>query len=204
MAEEIKGNLNKVILLGEQAVGKTNLIKVSVGQEFEPAKLTTNTFSFVEKNYVFQKNTYSFHIWDTIGQERYRALAKHFFLDSKIVIFVYDITRKKTFEELNYWINEVDKVIGINYIKAIVGNKKDLFLQEEVSEEEGKKFAEEQNAIFKLTSAKNDPLTVVKFFESLFQEFIVSNKKRRKTLNENKKITINKKDVKKAKKKKCC
>ena len=61
-----------------------------------------------------------------------------FYKGSDIVVFVYDITSKKSFENLNNWINEVRDTIDNKYICGIVGNKKDLFVSEVVKEDEGK------------------------------------------------------------------
>ena len=81
---------------------------------------------------------------------------------------------------------------------AIVGNKKDLFKEEQVKEEEGKKFAEEKNAKFILSSAKSDPLSFNQFLDSIFGEYIENNKD---LLDKQKGIGLNNK---KGKKKKCC
>ena len=203
MTEDVQENLAKVIFLGETGVGKTNLIKVSVGEDFDPAKLTTNTFSFLEKKFTYLEKEYIFSLWDTIGQERYRALAKSFFKDAQIVIFVYDITDRKSFEELNYWINEVDKELGKDYIKGVVGNKKDLFMKEEVSEEEGMEYAKEKNAKFKLTSAKKSPLGIIEFIEMLFKDYIY--KKENIVVNKRKTIALKKSEMtKKTKKGRFC
>ena len=101
-----------------------------------------------------------------------------YFNDSKIIILVYDITDKKTFEQLTYWYNQVETLVDEqNIILAIVGNKKDLYDHEQVTEDQGKKFAKEKNAKFKLSSAKEDPLNFNEFLEELFKEFIDTKKK---------------------------
>ena len=54
------------------------------------------------------KRSIKFEIWDTAGQEKYRALAKVFYKNAAVCILVYDITRRKSFDELKeYWINEI-------------------------------------------------------------------------------------------------
>ena len=100
-----------------------------------------------------------------------------FFKDSSIVILVYDITSEKSFTELNYWYNQIVNELGNQgYILAVVGNKKDLFKQEKVNESRGKEFAKAKNAKFKLSSAKEDPLSFNTFLEQIFAEFIDNNK----------------------------
>ena len=198
MADEDSGI--KVILLGESSVGKTSLIRVSLGKKFNASELTTYSANYSIKKFNYKGKDYIFHLWDTIGQEKYRALTKMFFKDSKIVILVYDITEEKSFKELEYWYNQVVNEIGKEgYYLAIVGNKKDLYSKEKVKESQGKDFAQNKKAKFKLTSAKDDPLSFNNFLEQLFIEFIDNNNK--DLLNQKKKTTINNKNKKKGK---CC
>ena len=99
----------KSIILGESGVGKTNLAKAAIDLRFEPNSKSTVNSSYVSKKiYIFGKE-YDLKLWDTAGQEKYRALTKLFYKNSKVVIFVYDITNRKSFNELEYWINEVKK-----------------------------------------------------------------------------------------------
>ena len=122
-----------------------------------------------------------------------------FFKDSKIIILVYDITAEKSFKELEYWYNQVVNELGKEgYYLAIVGNKKDLYNQEKIKEDQGKKFAESKKAKFKLTSAKDDPLSFNSLLEQMFKEFIDNNKD---YLNNRKKTAITNKGKKKGK---CC
>ena len=93
----------KAILLGESGVGKTNLINVSIGLDFDESIGSTYFNSFVEKMFKINNEKYIMHLWDTIGQEKFRPLTKLFYKDSKIVIFVYDKANKKSYEALNYW-----------------------------------------------------------------------------------------------------
>ena len=162
----------KVIFLGESAVGKTTLIKISVGKTFDLESPPTLMASYFTKNYRYNNHNYTFCLWDTIGNEKYRSLTRMFYKDSKIVILVYDITSKKSFNALDYWYEEVINELGEEIILAIVGNKSDLFLEEQVSFEEGQKYAEMKNALFKLSSAKNEAEYFINFLEELFKEYI--------------------------------
>ena len=103
----------KVILVGESGTGKTSLINVAMGMKFqEGTELTTSSASFVTKIIKIGDKSYSLNLWDTIGQEKFRSLTKIFIKDSKIVIFVYDITNKRSFEELNFWFKTIHDVLG--------------------------------------------------------------------------------------------
>ena len=90
----------KVVLLGETTVGKTSIISRFIKDSFDPNCITSLGASFISKEiYVAEfKKKIKFDIWDTAGQEKYRTLARIFYKDAVIIIFVYDITKKKTFE----------------------------------------------------------------------------------------------------------
>ena len=163
----------KVILVGESGTGKTSLINIAMGMKFqEGLELSTSASSFVTKIIKIGGKSYTINLWDTIGQEKFRSLTKIFIKDSRIVIFVYDITRLETFNELNFWFKTIKDVLGDSPVLGIAGNKHDLFMKEKVSEEKAEKFAEEKGVPFKLTSAKN-PLSFNSFLEDLLKKYIV-------------------------------
>ena len=192
----------KVILIGDTGVGKTNLINVASGREFNENEGSTLTASYVKKEFNINGEKYSISLWDTIGQEKLRALSKLFFKNSKIVIYVYDITSKVTFEGLNSWNDDVKNCIGDDVIKAVVGNKQDLYLEEEVNEEEANNYATSLNAKFRLTSAKREPAGFSQFLEELLKDYInIYENKNVKEEKEEKKIVIKNKKLQKDNKK---
>ena len=98
---------------------------------------------------------YTLDIWDTAGQEKYRSIGKMFYKNAYIVLFVYDITNKKSFLDLkSVWYDELIKTGEKKAVMAVIGNKNDMFLKEEVDEEEAREWADEIGAIFGLVSAK--------------------------------------------------
>ena len=145
----------KVVLIGESGVGKTSIISRYTTNTFDPQTLTSSSAQFLTKTINLNENTsIKFDIWDTAGQEKFKSLAKIFYKDAKVIILVYDITNKPSFETLkNYWYKEIMDNSISDLILAIVGNKSDLYENEQVSDKEGKLFAKEINAIFKSTSA---------------------------------------------------
>ena len=113
--------------------------------------------SFFQKDetYVHLKQKLRLQIWDTAGQEKYRSVNKLFYSEANIIIFVYDITRRETFEEIkNYWVKQVEEFSPENSLKVIVGNKIDLYEFEDIPEEEILEYAKENNFLFYKTSAK--------------------------------------------------
>ena len=161
----------KVILIGESGTGKTSLINATMGLKFKESVESTTTNSFSSKTITINNKEYVLNLWDTIGQEKFRSLTKIFIKDSKIVILVYDITRKASFNELNFWLKMIQDILGDEPILGICGNKSDLFVKEQVKEEEVKKYSEEKNIPFKLTSAKN-PMSFNKFLEDLVKKYL--------------------------------
>ena len=102
-ADSERENSIKIILVGDSGTGKTNLITVAAGFEFNSNSLSTTSCSYVQIKIKKDEKEYKVNLWDTIGQEKYRSLTKIFVKDSKIVIFVYDITNRESFESLPYW-----------------------------------------------------------------------------------------------------
>ena len=162
--------IGKAILLGESGVGKTSLINIAGGGKFNPSEVPSITSNFIKKYIEIDSKKYLINIWDTAGQEKYKQLAKLFFHGSDIVILVYDISSKETFNSLDFWYKETKENINNKFIYGIVGNKKDLYLKEEVPEKEGKKYAESKGAKFALVSAKDDPKSFNDFFLSLVKD----------------------------------
>ncbi len=196
-------NLFKVILLGEIMVGKTNLINILTGGKFNENETATSSSTSAMKDLLVKGDKYTIQIWDTIGQEKLRNLTKLFYNNSKIVIFVYDITRKETFEEIkNYWVKDVEEKLGKNIIKGIVANKIDLFLNEQVTQEEGEEYAESIDALFITTSAKTEgPAKFEDFLIKLYEKYLSGNKEK----NNNKSVILRKKkNVHNNKKRECC
>ena len=194
-------NLFKVILLGEIMVGKTNLINILTGGKFNENETATSASTSAMKDLLVKGDKYTIQIWDTIGQEKLRNLTKLFYNNSKVVIFVYDITRKETFEEIkNYWVKDVEEKLGKNIIRGIVGNKFDLFMNEQVTQEEGEEYAKSIGALFLLTSAKTDsPKKFEGFLTKLYEQYLIkegvdlSDPKPTKNENKNKNIVLDKK-----------
>ena len=190
----------KVILIGESGTGKTSLINATMGLKFKDTIESTTTNSFSSKTITINNKEYVLNLWDTIGQEKFRSLTKIFIKDSKIVILVYDITRKASFNELNFWLKMIQDILGDEPVLGICGNKSDLFVKEQVKEEEVKKYSEEKNIPFKLTSAKN-PLSFNKFLEDLVKQYL--EKRGVETVGTKDKIDLNNKKRNNDKKKFC-
>ena len=195
----------KVILLGESGVGKSSIIVKYVKDSFIEGILPTIGSTYMQKEIIRDNITYNLYIWDTSGAEKYHSVTKLFIQNANIVILVYSIDDKQSLKNIDYWYNEVNNILGNNFVLSIVGNKCDLFDHEEIdaiSEEEGEKIAREKNAIFKLISAKKDKKGIDTLFEQLLDEFLNINAKNE---NLNQSCLANSIGINIAKKrKKCC
>ena len=149
----------KVVLLGESGVGKTSIISQFTSNKFNPRCATSVSAQFISKNKEFPEyqKTIKFDIWDTVGQEKYRSLAKIFYKDAKVIIFVYDITTEFSFKALkDFWYKETVNNADNDPIFALVANKIDLYQEQQIKNEVGKAFADEIGAIFQTTSAMSN------------------------------------------------
>ena len=147
----------RVVLLGKQATGKTCIIAQFINGSFDPGTISSLTAQFIRKTIQFADGrNITLDIWDTAGQEKYRAIAKIYYKEARAVILVYDITDESSFIEMKeYWYEQVKLYAKKDVIFAVAANKNDLDEERKISDEEGKKFANEIGAIFASTSAKN-------------------------------------------------
>ena len=154
--EEVKSV--KVVLLGESGVGKTCIISRFVNNLYDDKTTSNLTPAFTTKTMKFARlngKEIRFDLWDTAGQERFRSVTKSLYRDAKVIILVYDITEKETFNEVkDYWYEQIKLNSANDVILGLAGNKCDLYENEVITEEEGKELAKEMGAIFKLTSSK--------------------------------------------------
>ena len=167
------GNIRlKAILIGDSGVGKTNLINISAGKEFDINEKASVNASFFRKQFNIDGKTYNIYLWDTIGQEKLRSLTKLFYKNSKIVVLVFDITNKQSFLNLQLWLKDVKEALGNDFVIGICGNKSDLYLKEQVNEEECIKYAESLNGRWIFTSAKTDKTGFPNFLRELVKDYM--------------------------------
>ena len=199
----------KITLLGNAGVGKTCIISRFVDDTFAENNESTIGANFFEKVIKKGNKDILLNIWDTAGQEKFHSLGKHFYKDSYIVILVYDITDQESLDSLSkIWYPDLQKYGEQYTVLAVVGNKCDLFENDNLADEQkAKDFAKEIKASFILTSAKTgdgidkllDTLTDIYLgpdFSKKAQEMI---SRRGPSFYVNSKKNSNKKD-----KKKCC
>lgn len=152
-AKEIEA---KIVLLGDVAVGKTAIASRFCKNTFIEHHLNTIGGAYLLQKVVLGNGAIvKLHVWDTSGQERFRAMTNLYYRDAQVAILTYDITQKESFNNLSYWTEQLDyKVKNENMIICLAGNKVDMENQRVVSKAEANDFAQSNNMIFYETSAK--------------------------------------------------
>ena len=162
----------KLIIIGSVNVGKTSLLtRYATGHCQINTKSTSNA-SFITKIKEINNQKYELKIWDTAGQEKYRSLTKIFIKDAKIAILVYAIDDKNSFNDLGMWLNTVKEINSDKIIIGIDANKSDLYKDAKVTDQQGKKYAEEIGAEWRSTSSLSDDSGIDELVDVLFNKYI--------------------------------
>lgn len=155
--------LFKIVLIGDSAVGKSNLLARFARDEFYPNSKSTIGVEFQTQKLDINGKEVKAQIWDTAGQERFRAVTSAYYRGAVGALLVYDISRRLTFENIGRWLNELQTHSDMNVVTILVGNKSDLKDAREVTTAEGKSLAEAQGLFFIETSALDSSNVTVAF-----------------------------------------
>ena len=198
----------KIILLGSIAVGKTAILDRYITNEFDEQHKCTLKIEFKTK--IININNMAkakLNIWDTCGDEKFRAITRQYYNDANGIMLIYDITNKDSFDSITLWINEIKNNSPAEAIIFLVGNKTDLNKERVITYQEGKNKADELGISFTEVSAKNGD-NILLLFEKI-SEAIMGIFEKKKEINENNlniKITeeYDENDKEEIKKKKGC
>ena len=162
-----------VILLGDSNVGKTSILYKFIDGTFSDLLTSTINVEFKAKNLKIDKNLYAkLAIYDTAGQERYRAITRQYYHNANGVILVFDLTNEISFTKLNGWIKDINDNAG-NVEVILVGNKSDLE-DRKITKYKAENYAKEKNVKYIETSAKEGTNILL-----LFEELSIGMNKRR-------------------------
>ncbi|CAD5182088.1 unnamed protein product [Musa acuminata subsp. malaccensis] len=151
-AEEID-YVFKIVVIGDSAVGKTQLLGRFTKDEFFLDSKSTIGVEFQTRTLVLNRKRIKAQIWDTAGQERYRAITSAYYRGALGAMLVYDITKRQTFDHVVRWIDELRANADNSIVVMLIGNKSDLAKSRVVSTEDAMEFAEEQGLFFSEASA---------------------------------------------------
>ncbi|KAL0460432.1 UNVERIFIED_CONTAM: Ras-related protein RABA5b [Sesamum latifolium] len=171
--------LFKIVVIGDSAVGKSNLLSRFARDEFDHNSKATIGVEFQTQVVELDGKEVKAQVWDTAGQERFRAVTSAYYRGAVGALVVYDISRKITFESVKRWLDELNTHCDTAVARMLVGNKCDLENIREVSVDEGKSLAEE--GLFFIETSALDSTNVNKAFEIVIRE--IYEKVSRKILN---------------------
>ena len=197
----------KLIFLGDQNVGKSSILNRFLNDTFVEEYQATIGLDFQSKNVQIENQDIHLLLYDTAGQEKFRSLIPMYTRDANIILLVYDITNKESFNNLSLWLKDLTNINFDEVIFFIVGNKIDLNAKYVVEKEDGEKFGEEHDFIFQEVSAKTGEGFSELFYQNLFEKirtkFRPSGQQPATEVNDIK-FNIDQEEKKIMPKKKCC
>ena len=188
--------LYKILLLGDTSVGKTCFLMRYTDNTFQEIHLSTIGLDYKLKNVQLEDGKFvKIQIWDTAGQDRFRSITKNYYKGAHGIILLYDITDRRSFDNVKTWIEQIREEVGDKVSIILVGNKIDEVDGRKVKTEEGEKVANEIGLSFFECSAKTG-----ENIDMIFNEMV------KKTVEANTKLEGkgNKLTSKKNKKRGCC
>ena len=134
--------------LGDTLVGKTSIILRFSDNKFNEKQFATAGIDFKTKYIKVGEDSVKVFLWDTAGQEKYKNIAKQYYNGANGVLLIYEICCRKSFERIEFWLNELKEKNNIEELYIVlVGNKIDLEDKRVISKEEGEKYASDNNII---------------------------------------------------------
>jgi len=146
--------LAKMVIIGDSGVGKSALMLSKCDNTFSDVCISTIGVDFRYITVNIDDQIIKLQIWDTAGQERFRAVTRSYYIGAAGALLVYDITRRSTYNHLSSWLSDARNLTNPNTVIFLIGNKSDLEAQRDVTYEEAKQFADENELLFIEASAK--------------------------------------------------
>jgi Ras-related protein Rab-18 len=161
----------KLLLIGDSNVGKSSIIKRFVDDEFNENLPATIGMDYDVKMMDIESKRVQVTIWDTSGQEKFRSLSSSYYRGTEGIILVYDVTNRESFDNIKYWVNEINlHSTKDNNIILLIGNKIDKN-NIVISKHEGEDMAKNNGMLFIETSAKTEIGITQAFNEVIFKIF---------------------------------
>ncbi len=200
----------KIIIIGDLASGKTNILAKYLTNTFEPNSTPTIGVEMKVKDFKIKEDLVKAQFWDTAGQEKYDSLTTSYYKGAKGALIVYDITQKSSFDKIESLLKKLRDNSNKNVSVILVGNKCDLEDNREVLKEDGEELAQKLKIKFMEVSAKTGE-NLDKLFQNLIDEVYEKYNKEFKSfasiefMDDNKNINLNTNiNNNPGKKKKCC
>ena len=195
----------KLLLLGDSTVGKTSILVKYINDKFDEGAIATVGVDYMDKIINYKNLKIKLQIWDTSGEEKFRAITRNFYRNADGIFIVFDLTKKPTFDHVKIWISEAhDHNDTIKLV--LIGNKLDLKNEIEVSNELASSYAKRNNLKYFETSAKEGTNINVAF--DTIVDLLFAGKTEKDIISEfsqnNSSLSVNTDGENKKKKKSCC
>ena len=145
----------KLILIGNSGVGKSSILNRYMNKTFEESYKCTIGVDFLMKSIEINGKTVKLQLWDTAGQEKYKSMVESYYRGANVALVVFDITSHESFDSLPLWIENYYKNGPEQKNIILIGNKKDMIEERQVTQEEAELFSQTNNMIYFETSAKD-------------------------------------------------
>ena len=179
----------KVVFLGDASVGKTQIVSRYVEDSFVEEYKPTVNVEYSCKLIKYNKKNIQIQVWDTAGQKSFKSIAKDFCKGSQLIVLVYAIDNKNSFINIKNWVDIIKNNTNENPKFLLVGNKCDLEKERQVSTEEAKQYATENNMEFMEVSVKSR-FNIDIMFNSSLSRLLEEKNKEENNLNKVDKLKI--------------
>lgn len=206
MSEPQPDCLFKLLIIGDSGVGKSCFLLQFIEGDFKEDHNVTIGVEYGAKTVTASEKLIKLQIWDTAGQESFRAITRSFYRNANGVILMYDLTRMESFENLEDWLREIRLNSDPEVVVYLVGNMLDLAEEErEVSTEAGAKFASDKKLDgFIEASAKTADHVAEVFIKAAEVLYRIKSSKDAVEAKTEKSPVVLDKTIKPEKKKGCC
>ncbi|KAM5148452.1 ras-related protein Rab-43 isoform 1-T2 [Mantella aurantiaca] len=165
--------LFKIVLIGDAGVGKTCVVQRFKSGVFVERQGSTIGVDFTMKTLEIQGKRIKLQIWDTAGQERFRTITQSYYRSANGAIIAYDISKKKSFESVPRWIEDVKKYAGSNIVQLLIGNKSDMHEFREVPLQDAENMATHYDMISVIETSAKDSSNVEEAFVKMAIELMM-------------------------------
>ena len=172
----IRNPIIKVVFVGTNRVGKSSLINTYFDQPFDEYIYSTIYADYRIKKLNVEDKTYTIRIHDTAGSDRLRNILRLTIRYSKIIVLVFDMTKKNSILELERILDIILNEIGSKCSLVLVGNKSDLYDKYEIKDKEAEELAKVLKAPLVLSSAKNNSEGFKRFFDNFLEDYIIQHR----------------------------
>ena len=172
----------KLIIIGDQGVGKSCLAIKASRNYFEDFYSPTVGFEFLSFNVKVEDKIVKLQIWDTCGQEVYRSLISSFYRSASLAIIVYSIDNEESFNNIEKWLNDVKSQSNPNVKIFLIGNKADLEDKRKVARIEGEKFYNDHKLSYFIETSAKTGFNVQNVFIKAAKELYLTNEELRNRL----------------------